>query len=85
MRFKIFVDNLNLRTSAKELNKLFSNFGEIVSLELPSNHDSGIGRGFCIVTMKKNNESNLAVRSLNGKIVNGKTLNISMIPFRYKL
>ena len=57
----LFVGNLNPQTSENSLRTLFSEFGEIVSVKIPIDSETGLPRGFGFVEMSSEAEAQAAI------------------------
>jgi cold-inducible RNA-binding protein len=76
MSKKIFVGNLSFQTSENDLNDLFVQFGEVESVSIITDRDTGRSKGFGFVAM--NDESaEKAISQLSGKEVNGRALTVN--------
>ncbi len=74
---KLFVGNLSFRTTESELRALFEPFGEVSSVHIATDRDTGRARGFGFVEMADDQAANTAIDSLNGREVNGRALNVN--------
>lgn len=74
---KIYVGNLNFRSTEEAVNELFSQFGEVEEVALINDRDTGRPRGFGFVTMTNDEEAKKAIEELNGKDFDGRDLNIN--------
>ncbi len=61
----IFVGNLNFQTTEKQLEALFSPFGNIQSLKIIKGMYSGVSKGFAFIKMPVFTEAESAVYALN--------------------
>jgi hypothetical protein len=77
MNTKMYVGNLPFSATENELRDLFSQFGAVTDIHLPTDRDSGRPRGFAFVTMDTDTAMNAAINDLNGKEWNGRTLAIN--------
>jgi RNA recognition motif-containing protein len=77
MNTKIYVDNLSLATTEGELMDLFSNYGNVVNVNISVDQSRQKSRGFGFVTMVTPEAARAAIRSLNGKMVGSDTLTVS--------
>jgi hypothetical protein len=76
IQMNIFVSNINYATKDYELQDLFSEFGEVSSVKIITDKETGRSRGFGFVEME-DAEGQQAIEALNQKEFNGKTLNVS--------
>jgi RNA recognition motif-containing protein len=77
MAKKIFVGNLDFRTSKEEVETLFAQAGKIEDVYLPSDRETGRPRGFAFVTFSSDEESTAAIGKFNGYEMNGRALRVN--------
>lgn len=73
----IYVGNLPYGLSDSELRDAFANFGEVSSVKILSDRETGRSRGFGFVEMPNQAEAEAAVANLNGKDVGGRPLRVN--------
>ncbi|MDI7261852.1 MAG: RNA-binding protein [Thermodesulfobacteriota bacterium] len=71
---KIYVANLPLQTSEPELKALFSNAGDVMSVNIVKDRQTGQPKGFAFVEMSTQWEARRAVSMLNRTEFMGKNL-----------
>jgi cold-inducible RNA-binding protein len=76
MAKKIFVGNLSFQTSESDLNDLFAQFGEVESVSIITDRDTGRSKGFGFVAMG-DDSAEKAISQLNGKELNGRALTVN--------
>ncbi|TMA62609.1 MAG: RNA-binding protein [Deltaproteobacteria bacterium] len=74
---KIFVGNLSFDTTSADLESLFSQAGTCTSATVITDRDTGRSRGFGFVEMSSASEAQKAIAELNGRELQGRTLNVS--------
>ncbi len=74
---QIYVGNMNYRTTEEDINKLFSQFGEVASVKLISDRETGRAKGFGFVTMNDDSAAKEAIEALNEKEFEGRSLRIN--------
>ncbi len=74
---KIFVGNLSFSVTEATLRSLFEAYGPVASVNIVTDRDSGQPRGFGFVEMQNDAEAAQAISTLNGKDVEGRTLNVN--------
>jgi cold-inducible RNA-binding protein len=74
---KLYVGNLSFETTENDLQDLFEQHGKVTEVSLLMDRMTGKSRGFAFVTMSDTAEANAAMAALNGKEVNGRTLNVN--------
>ena len=73
----IYVGNLSYGMSEDELRQAFSAHGEVSSVKILMDRETGRSRGFGFVEMPNQNEAETAIAQLNGKDVGGRALRIN--------
>ena len=73
----LFVGNMHFGTTEGDLRALFEQFGEVTRLQVMTDRDTGRSRGFAFVDMADDQAAAKAIAALNGKEVNGRTLNVN--------
>jgi RNA recognition motif-containing protein len=73
----IYVGNLSFDASDEDLQKLFSEFGQVSSVTIVRDKYSGQPRGFGFIEMPNRPEALAAIENLNGKELLGRSLNVS--------
>lgn len=76
MAQKIYVGNLPYEATEDEVQKLFSEYGEVLSVALPTDRETGRVRGFGFVEMSSDAAAK-AIAGVNGKDFGGRTLNVN--------
>jgi RNA recognition motif-containing protein len=74
----IYVGNLSYEVTEEELRQEFSAFGEVESVRLITDRDSGRPKGFGFVDMPSESEGQAAIDALNGKAVKGRAMNVNV-------
>lgn len=70
----IFVKNLDPKIDSKDLNDLFSPYGNIVSCKVVTERESGKSRGYGFVHFEKEEEALAAIAKINGTVVADRTI-----------
>jgi len=73
----IYVGQLPSSVTADELRTLFSEFGEIASLNLVIDRYSGQPKGFGFIDMPNNSEADKAIKSLNRSMLQGREIKVN--------
>lgn len=74
---KLFVGNLSFDATTSDLETLFSEAGTCESAAIVTDRDSGRSRGFGFVEMSSAAEAEAAIAAINGREVQGRTINVS--------
>jgi RNA recognition motif-containing protein len=77
MGTKLFVGNLSYGTTSADLETHFRTIGETTSAQVITDRESGRSRGFGFVEMASNEDAQRAIRELDGKELQGRTINVS--------
>ena len=73
---KLYVGNLPFDTDEEQVRELFSTYGEVRTIDMINDRETGRFRGFCFVAMD-NSEADAAVEALNGYNFNGRPLKVN--------
>ncbi len=73
---KIYVGNLSFDTSEDSLRSAFAAHGDVEDVAVITDRDTGRPRGFAFVTMS-DTAARTAIDALNGKELDGRTLNVN--------
>jgi RNA recognition motif-containing protein len=73
---RIYVGNLPFTASEEEVRQMFSAHGEVISVSLPNDRDTGRPRGFGFVEMA-DDDADKAIEALDGKSMGGRALRVS--------
>ena len=76
MTKKIYVGNLPFSASEDEIRNLFATHGNVVSVTLITDRETGRPRGFGFVEMD-DAAAQTAIDAINGTDFNGRTLNVN--------
>ena len=74
---KIYVGNLAYDVTEEELRQEFAAFGEVGSVSVITDRDTGRSKGFAFVEMPSTAEGQAAIAALNGKVLKERTLNVN--------
>ena len=74
---QIYVGNMSYGTTESGIEELFGAFGEVGSVKLITDRETGRAKGFGFVTMNDDAAANKAIEELNGKEYDGRTLRIN--------
>ncbi len=73
----IFVGNLDTTTTEGQLRELFRSYGAIVTVTMVMDRDTGAPRGFAFIEMADDTEADLAIKTLNGQVLNDRPLSVN--------
>lgn len=70
----IFVAKLNFKTRREDLEKAFSQYGQVASAKIVMDRDTGRSKGFGFVEMPNDSEALQAIEALNEKELDGRVI-----------
>ncbi|MCC5943946.1 MAG: RNA-binding protein [Bernardetiaceae bacterium] len=70
----IYVGNINFKSSEDQIREVFEEFGEVTSVKIIMDRETGRSRGFGFVEMSDEDDAKDAIDELNGAEVDGKAL-----------
>ena len=73
----IFVGNLSFGATEQTVRSLFEAYGTVDRVNIVTDRDSGQPRGFGFVEMSNDAEGQNAIAGLNGRDLEGRTLNVN--------
>ncbi|XP_057725820.1 small RNA-binding protein 11, chloroplastic-like [Arachis stenosperma] len=77
---KIFVKGLAFSTTKEKLAEAFSEYGNVLNVDIVLNKAKNRSKGFGYVTFAKEEEARKAQMAMNGKILHGRVLYVDMEP-----
>jgi RNA recognition motif-containing protein len=82
MATRLLVRNLSFDTTRASLVDLFSAVGGMLELSMPQDRETGQTRGLAYVAMATDADAQAAIDKLNGRMLDGRPLRISLAPAR---
>lgn len=76
MSKKLYVGNLSFNSTEEDIRTQFANFGEVMSVSLITDRDTGRLRGFGFVEMDEEG-ARAAIEGMDGKDFDGRTLKVN--------
>ena len=77
MAKKIYVGNLSFQTTEADLSDMFGAIGQVESVQIITDRDTGRSKGFGFVEMVDDAAAQKAIEQLNGKSVGGRNLTVN--------
>lgn len=77
MTSKLYVGNISFQAREQELEDMFSPYGEVKSVRIITDRETGRSRGFAFVEMGSEDEANAAATALDGKEAGGRNLKVN--------
>ena len=74
MASKLYVGNLPFNITEEQIRDFFSQAGEVSSVKIITDRETGKSRGFCFVEMEN---GDVAISDLNGKDFDGRKITVS--------
>ncbi len=75
---KVYVGNLSWHTVEDTLHEQFSEFGDVVSVRIIRDRESGRSRGFGFVEFAAEAAATAAIAAMNGEMVDGRSLRVTI-------
>lgn len=82
MEVKLYVGNLSTSTTGRELNALFARAGDVTTVDLITDRQSGRSRGYAYITMSAQSEADRAVSMFNTYTLDDRRLKVSLVKHR---
>jgi RNA recognition motif-containing protein len=74
---KIYVGNCSFDVTEQQLRDVFAAYGEVASVSVITDRDTGRPRGFAFIEMSDPGAAQAAIRGVNGTELGGRTLNVN--------
>lgn len=78
MSSKVFVGGLSWNTNDQGLRTAFEPYGTVTDAKVISDRDTGRSRGFGFVTFADSSQASAAIGKMNGRELDGRTLNVNL-------
>ncbi|MGB5636872.1 MAG: RNA-binding protein [Waterburya sp.] len=73
----IYVGNLNYEVTQEDLSEVFSEYGKVKRVHLPTDRETGKKRGFGFVEMETEAEEDSAIETLDGAEWMGRAIKVN--------
>ena len=73
----IYIGNLSYDVSQEELNAVFTDYGTVKRVHIPSDRETGRPRGFAFVEMESEANEDKAIETLDGAEWRGRELKVN--------
>ena len=70
----MYIGNLNYRVRERDLEQMFATYGDVVSIKIAKDRDTGKSRGFGFVEMENPVSESRVIRALNGTELMGRQM-----------
>lgn len=74
---KLYVGNMSYNTTEAELKELFGGYGEVKSVAVITDRETGRAKGFGFVEFANDDDAKAAIAALDGKEVGGRNLKVN--------
>lgn len=74
----IYVSNLGFNVTEEDLRKLFSQYGQVSSVKVITDYNTGQSRGFAFIEMPNNGEGEKAISKLNNSDLNNRSISVQV-------
>jgi len=74
----IYVGNLSYKMADEDLGKLFSTYGAVSEAKIVIDRETGRSKGFGFVEMPNQAEGDEAIRQLDGKEIEGRSIKVNV-------
>lgn len=73
----LYIGNLDYSVKEEQLQKIFEEFGEVISTKIITDKFTGRSKGFGFVEMENDEEAKAAISALNGKMINNREISVN--------
>ncbi len=73
----IYIGNLSFTTTGEDLKTMFAEFGEVAEAKVIMDQRANRSKGFGFVEMPSNSEADQAIKALNGKALDGRSIKVN--------
>lgn len=77
MEVKLYVGNMTYDTTEDQLRTMFAEAGQVVTVDVIKDRDTGQSKGFAFITMGSQADAAKAIADFNGKEVGGRALTVN--------
>ncbi|HEX7406806.1 MAG TPA: RNA-binding protein [Candidatus Binatia bacterium] len=74
---KVFVGNLNFRTTEQQLSEALSAAGQVKNVHIGTDRETGRSRGFAFVEFSNETEAAEAIKQFDGQEIDGRKLRVN--------
>jgi RNA recognition motif-containing protein len=74
----MYVSNLSFNVKGEDLREFFAEYGEVTSAKVITDRETGRSRGFGFVEMSDDEAANKAMSELNGGMVEGRAISVTI-------
>ena len=74
----IYIGNLNFTVDEEKLRTIFERYGEVNSVRIIKDKETGENKGYGFVEMKNNEEGKRAIQEMNSQEIDGKHIKVNI-------
>ena len=74
----IYIGNLNYTVDEDKLQKIFEQYGEINSIKIIKDKETGESKGFGFIEMKNDEEGKKAIHAMNSQEIDGRHVKVNI-------
>ena len=74
---KIYVGNLSFKAAEDDVRDMFEEHGDVASVNIVTDRETGRSRGFAFVDMPNDGEANAAIKALNLKQLGDRAITVN--------
>ena len=74
----LYVSNLDFNVTEEDLKKLFTPHGEVSSVKIITDYNTGRSRGFAFVEMPNDREGQKAIEKVNNALLNNRPVSVQL-------
>ena len=73
----LYIGNLSYDIDENELEEEFKAYGEVKSVKIIKDRETGNSKGFGFVEMNSNEDGSAAIEAINGKAIKGREIRVN--------
>ena len=73
----LYIGNLSYDIDENELEEEFKNYGEVKSVKIIKDRETGNSKGFGFIEMNSNDDGAAAIEAINGKAIKGREIRVN--------
>ena len=77
MTKKLYCGNLSFDVRSSDLERMFAQYGQVISAQVIEDRDTGRSKGFGFVEMASSEEADSAIKGLDGSDQEGRSLKVN--------
>jgi cold-inducible RNA-binding protein len=78
LEVKLYVGNMTFDTTEEQLRTMFTEAGQVMTVDVIKDRETGRAKGFAFITMASQADATKAIGMFNGKEVGGRPLTVNV-------